>query len=202
VSLVFIGAGPGDPGLLTVRGQRTLAEAQVVVFDARVAPALLEGVDDSAERIRVGDDVIGVPRAAVPPVLVARASAGLRVARLLAGDAGDFGEEAMAVATAGVAFEVVPGVSFAVAGAAYAGIPVAHAGVAGSAAVLDAADPGGIAWERLGEAADTLLIRVSGAALSAVVTGLIRGGRPPDTRAALISEVATFRQRTLTGRLG
>jgi len=173
----------------------------VVVFDAGVAPALLESVADSAQRIRVGDDVGGVPRAAVPSVLAARATAGLRLARLVVGDATDFGEEAAAVVAAGVAVDVVPGVSGAVAGATYAGIPVAHADGGASAVVLDAADPSRLDWGHLGGATDVLLIRVSGPALSAVIAELLRGGRRPESDAALIYEAGTFRQRTLTGRL-
>ena len=173
----------------------------MVVFDAGVAPALLESVADSAERIRVGDDVGGVPRAAVPSVLAARATAGLRLARLVVGDATDFGEEAAAVVAAGVAVDVVPGVSGAVAGATYAGIPVARADGGASAVVLDATDPSRLDWGHLGGATDVLLIRVSGPALSAVIAELLRGGRRPESDAALIYEAGTFRQRTLTGRL-
>lgn len=198
---MFVGAGPGDPGLLTVRGERALAEAQVLVFDADVAPALLEGVSGSAERIRVGDGSTGVPRAAVPPILLARAAVGLRVVRLVAGDAGDFGEEAAAVVAAGLTFEAVPGVSQLVAGGMYAGIPVVGAGVEVRATVLEAAEAAGLDWPLLGRAADTLLIRVGERALGAVIAGLLRGGRPAGTPAALISEEGTFRQRTLTGRL-
>ena len=188
--VVFIGAGPGDLGLLTVRARRALEEAQVVVFDAILPVALLEASSNAAERIRVGDG--GVPRAAVPSLLVARATAGLRVARLLAGDGGEFGHEARTVAAAGVAFEVVPGVSPAVAGLTYAGIP------------CGGPDPVVVLAETASgpTASDTVAMRVSRASLAATVAALMTAGRPGGSRAALISGEGTLQQRTLTATLG
>jgi uroporphyrinogen III methyltransferase/synthase len=178
--VIFVGAGPGDPGLLAVRGQRFLAEAQVVVFDALVAPALLDLAPETAERVRVAggpEDAGGVPPAAVPALLVARAAAGRRVVRLLAGDAAAFGEEAAAVAGANLAFEVVPGVSPAVAAAIWAGIPLPAGG------------------------ADAVA-RVAAADLPDVVARLVRAGRPAETPAALVVAAGTLAQRTIEATLG
>lgn len=177
--VVFVGAGPGDPGLLAVRGQRGLAEAEVVVFDAGVAPALLDLAPEAAERVRVtggSEDTSGVPPAAVPALLIARAVAGRRVLRLLAGDAGAFGDEATAVASAGLAFEVVPGVSPAVAAAIWAGIPLSD-GPADAVAGVAAAD------------------------LPDAVARLLRTGRAPGTPAALVVAAGTSAQRTVEAPL-
>src|SRR5262249_30713234 len=192
--------------------QRGLAEAQVVVFDAGLPAALLDLAPDVAERIAVApsapgheDGASGVPRAAVPALLIARAAGGLRVVRLLAGDGGDFGAEAEALAAAGLAFEVVPGVSPALAAAVWAGIPLRHPRLGGRVVTLDLPDPASIplaGWRRLAAVADTLLLRVDAAALPAVVAGLIRGGRAAGTPAALIADPASFRPRTTAAPLG
>jgi uroporphyrinogen III methyltransferase/synthase len=173
-----VGAGPGEPGLLTVRGQRVLAEAQVVVFDGSLPAALLELAPAGAERVRAAtgpDDTGGLPRAAVPALLVARARAGLRVVRLVAGDAGDFGGEATALAGAGVEFEVVPGVSRPVAAAACAGVS-------------------------LGD--DTVAAAVAGGSLREAVGALLAAGRPPETPAALVIAAGTAAQRVIEASLG
>jgi uroporphyrinogen III methyltransferase/synthase len=176
-SVTFVGAGPGDPGLLTGRGQRALGEAQVVVVDGGLPPALLELAPPGAERVRVAttpDDTGGVPRAAVPALLVARARAGLHVVRLLTGDAGDFGGEASALAHAGLAFEVVPGVSPPVAAATSAGVSLDGGTVAAS-----------VATGKLGE----------------VVAGLLAAGRPAATPAALVVAAGTAAQRAVEAPL-
>jgi uroporphyrinogen III methyltransferase/synthase len=207
-AVVFVGAGPGDPGLLTVRGQRALADAQVVVFDAAVPAALVDGAPDGAERVRVAagpEAAGGVLPAAVPGLLVARAAAGLRVVRLLPGDAGDFGAEALALADAGVGFEVVPGIGPAGAAAGYAGIPVRDARLGPRTMVLEAVDAAqlpGLDWPRVAAVADTLLVRVTATTLPAVVDALVGAGRSRQAPAAAIARPGTFEQRTVTGPLG
>ena len=109
--VTFAGTGPGDPGLLAVRAQQALAIAQVVVADADVSRAVLDGAPDGAERVCVTEDGRGVPRAAVPALLRAHAVAGRRVVRLVAGDGEAFRDEATALDTWGVDFDVVPGVA-------------------------------------------------------------------------------------------
>lgn len=206
--VIFVGAGPGDAGLLTVRGQRALGEAQVVVFDAGLSRGLLDLAGDGVERVPVASgagDAGGAPRAAVPALLVARATAGLRVVRLLAGDGGDFGAEAEGLAAAGLAFEVVPGVAPALAATVYAGVPPRHPRLGARTATVEAHDAAALAaldWVRLALVADTLLLRVSTTTLPAVVEGLIRGGRRPDTPAVLVADPASFEQRTVAAPLG
>ena len=200
----LVGAGPGDPGLLTVRGHRALAEAQVVVFDAEVPTAVLENVPDSAERVRVAEGAPGVPREEVPPLLAARARAGLRVVRLVSGDGGAFGAEAERLAAAGVPFEVVPGVTPAAAAAVCAGIPRRHPGLGARAAILEGDDPAALAaidWPEVGRIVETLLVPVTPETLAVVTERLIRGGRHPETPAALVADASTAEQRTVTAPL-
>ena len=108
--VTFIGTGSGDPGLLAVRAQHALTAAQVVVADADVASAVIEGALEGAERVRVSEDGRGVPRSAVPALLRAHAAAGRRVVRLVPGDGAAFRDEAVALDAAGVGFQVVPGI--------------------------------------------------------------------------------------------
>src|SRR5262245_10866225 len=124
----LVGAGPGDPGLLTLRGAECLAGADVVVFDYLVNPAIVEQAPLAAERIQIGKHGVGrtLEQEEVNALLIARAQAGRKVVRLKGGDPfvfGRGGEEAEALVAAGVPFQVVPGVTAAVAAPAYAGIP-------------------------------------------------------------------------------
>lgn len=199
--VLFVGAGPGDPGLLTLRGRQALADAQVVVADRGVPAALLDGLPDSTERVWVGEGPDAVPASAVPPLLAARAAAGLRVVRLLAGDGASFARDGEALSREGVPFEVVAGVTLAVAGVAYAGIPLTYPGVAAHAAILAGEDGAAIDWRRVGKAADTVVVRVTARTLGAAVEGLIRSGRHPETSAALIARPASFEQHTVTAPL-
>ena len=109
--VTFIGAGPGDPGLLAVRAQQALAAAEVVVADADVAAAVVDGALEGAERVRVSEDGRGVPRNVVPALLRAHAAAGRRVVRLVRGDGEAFRDEAVALDACGVGFQVIPGVA-------------------------------------------------------------------------------------------
>jgi uroporphyrinogen III methyltransferase/synthase len=199
--VIFVGAGPGDPGLITLRGFQALGQAQVVVADRGVPAALLEGLADSVERVWVGGGPDAAPPAAVPSLLAARAAAGRRVVRLLAGDGSDFAREADVLARERVRFEVVAGVTPAVAGAVCAGIPLTHAVVAAHAATFTREEATPIDWRRVGRAADTVAIRVTPSTLSRAVEGLIRGGRHPETAAALIVRTGSFAQTTITAPL-
>ena len=131
----LVGAGPGDPGLLTVKGARALAAADVVVYDRLLDPSLLRLASAAARRVFVGKERgrQALSQSEINELLVTEGLAGRQVVRLKGGDPfvfGRGGEEALALAAAGIPFEVVPGVTSAVAAAAYAGIPVTHRGLA------------------------------------------------------------------------
>jgi uroporphyrin-III C-methyltransferase len=205
--VVLVGAGPGDPELITVRGARELAEADVVVYDRLVAPALLDLVPPQAERIYVGKEPgrAAVPQREIESLLVDRALGGDTVVRLKGGDPfvfGRGGEEAAACAAAGIPCEVVPGVSAAVAAPAAAGIPVTHRGMARSFAVVtgstahdDEVDLSKVAG------ADTLVVLMAAGRLAATCAELIAAGRPSDEPAAIVQWAWTPEQRSVVGTL-
>ena len=163
----LVGAGPGDPGLITVRGLTYLRQAQVVVYDRLIHPALLDEASPSAECINVGKAPgrHTVPQVEINALLIAKAGEGKIVVRLKGGDPfvfGRGGEECRALAEAGVPFEVVPGVSSALAVPAYAGIPVTHRAYASAFTVITGhtCGPDGprLDWETLSKA-ETLVVR-------------------------------------------
>jgi uroporphyrinogen III methyltransferase / synthase len=206
----LVGAGPGDPGLLTVRGRDLLRAADVVVYDRLVNPDLLDHAPPAVLRIFAGKLVggDGWSQERITATLIAHARAGMLVVRLKGGDPfvfGRGGEEAEALAAAGIPFEVVPGVSAAVAVPAYAGIPVTHRGLSSSFAVVtgheaDGKDPD-VDWSKLATAVDTLVVLMGLKALPDIVTRLLRHGRPPDTPVALVRWGTTPAQETVTGTL-
>jgi uroporphyrinogen III methyltransferase / synthase len=207
----LVGAGPGDPGLLTVRGRDVLALAEVLVYDRLVAPEIVALAPPTAERVYVGKapgrHTLRQPE--INALLVDRARAGRQVVRLKGGDPfvfGRGGEEAEALADAGLPFEVVPGISAALAVAAYAGIPVTHRAVASSFAVAtgqegEARGPQALAYDRLAGAADTLVFLMGVERLPAIVAGLLAGGRDPATPVAVIAAGTLPDQRTLVAPL-
>jgi uroporphyrin-III C-methyltransferase len=204
----LVGAGPGDPGLLTLRGAEILRVADVLVHDRLVAPALLELAPAGAERIDVGKEPgrPGPSQEAICDLLVERARRGLRVVRLKGGDPfvfGRGGEEALACARAGVPVEVVPGVSAATAAPAAAGIPLTHRGLARSFAVVTASGAGGAEVELgpLARAAETLVVLMVAARLEATCRALVAAGRSPGEPAAVVASATTPRQRTVLGTL-
>jgi len=206
----LVGAGPGDPGLLTIRGLELLRRAQAVVYDRLVNPLLLEEVPPQATRIFVGK-VTGfhsLPQEQINAILIAHAQRGLLVVRLKGGDPfvfGRGGEEAEALLEAGIPFEVVPGVSSVVAVPAYAGIPITHRKLSSSFAVITGheackAEPS-VDWGHLATAVDTLVILMGLKNLPVIVAKLLAHGRPPETPVALIRWGTTESQETLTGTL-
>ena len=207
----LVGAGPGDPGLLTVRALERLREAEVVVYDRLVNPELLDEAPAEALRIFAGKRVGAhcLPQAAINALLVHHASAGRVVVRLKGGDPfvfGRGGEEALALAKAGIPFEVVPGVSSAIAVPAYAGIPVTHRGIASSFAVLtgheDPAKDGDVTdWRKLATAVDTLVILMTVGSFPRIVGALLAHGRRPETPVALIRWGTTEAQEVRVGTL-
>src|SRR6476469_3875342 len=170
----LVGAGPGDPGLLTLAGRDRLSRADVVVYDRLIAQELLEYAPQDAERIFAGKSpqAKALSQDEINALLVERGLRGQRVVRLKGGDPFVFcrgGEEALALVAAGVAFEVVPGVTSAVAAPAYAGVPVTHRGLASSFAFVtghedDEKDESSVDWAGLAKAVDTLVVLMGAAA--------------------------------------
>ncbi len=200
----LVGAGPGDPELITVRGARCLEQADVVVYDRLVNAALLNLARPETERICVGKatERPSMPQEAINQLLVDRARKGCVVVRLKGGDPfvfGRGGEEALALADAGVSFEIVPGVTAAVAVPAVAGIPVTHRGVSRSFAVVTGRTRDGGLPDL--PTADTLVVLMSVNPLKQIATALLAQGCPPTTPAAVIAEGTTPRQRVVTGTL-
>jgi uroporphyrinogen III methyltransferase / synthase len=204
----LIGAGPGDPGLLTLRGKAALESADVVLFDYLANPELLRYAPQ-ASTIYVGkkgfSEYISQEQINALIVEQARMHGGQRVARLKGGDVFVFGrgsEEAQACVDAGIPFEIVPGISSAIAAPAYAGIPVTHRGDARSFAVLTGnTEEGGAHYERL-SGIDTLVLLMGVRNLGTIAAELITAGRSPDTPAATIQWGTTPQQRVATGTLG
>jgi uroporphyrinogen III methyltransferase / synthase len=207
----LVGAGPGDPGLLTLRGREVLSQAEVVVYDALISTRLLDYAPASAERIYVGKQSSRhtLPQADINRLLVEKGLAGKRVVRLKGGDPmvfGRGGEEALALAEAGVPFEVVPGVTAAIAGAAYAGIPVTHRGLSTGVAFVtghEAEDKpeSDLDWDSLARWKGTLVFYMGVANLATIAQNLIAHGTDAATPAAVIQWGSTPRQRVVTGTL-
>ena len=210
--MALVGAGPGDPGLLTLRAAQLLGEADVVLVDRLVHPDVLAHCRPDTEVVDVGKTswTGTAPRQEeINALLVAHARAGRRVGRLKGGDPFVFGrgsEEAQALADAGVPFEVVPGVTSAVAVPAYAGIPVTARGVTQDVCVvtghLDPDDPGSrVRWQALATGPGTLVILMGQDRLPLLTSGLIRHGRPAGTPAACIEQGTTEHQRVVVSTL-
>ena len=207
----LVGAGPGDPGLITVAGLAALRRAEVVLYD-RLAPVeLLDECPQDTLRVDAGKTAgdHAMTQDEIQAALIEHASAGRRVVRLKGGDPyvfGRGGEEAEALAAAGLGYTVVPGVTSAIAGLAAAGIPVTHRGHASSFAVVagheDPTKPdSSVDWARLATAVDTLVVLMGVGRLESAVEALIAGGRDPQTPAALVQHATTPDQRVVEAPL-
>jgi uroporphyrinogen III methyltransferase/synthase len=207
----LIGAGPGAPGLITVRGQECLSRAEVVVYDYLASQEVLDSAPPMAQRIYAGK-VGGAhnhEQGQINDLLVAKAREGKRVARLKGGDPfifGRGGEECEALIAAGIPFEVVPGVTAGVGVAAYAGIPLTHRHVTTSVSFVTGhehpeKDESGIDWERLAPGSGTLVFYMGVKNLPQICGNLIRYGRPATTPVALIRWGTRPEQQVLTGTL-
>ena len=207
----LVGAGPGDPGLISVKGAEILSQADVVIYDHLINQRLLDSTPSDAERIYVGKTTgehITVQHQ-INELMVEKAKEGKTVVRLKGGDPfilGRGGEEAQALKQKHIPFEVVPGVSSAVAVPAYAGIPVTHRGLASSVAVVTGhEDPGkdssSIAWEKLATGVDTLVFLMGMQNLPKIVAELVKNGRPANTPIVVIKDGTTPRQKTVLGSL-
>ena len=211
-TVALVGAGPGDPGLLTVKGAQLLGEADVVLVDRLVDAGILEHVREGAEVVDVGKTswTGTAPRQEeINAQLVSHAKAGKRVVRLKGGDPFVFGrgsEEAQALVDNGIPFLVVPGVTSAIAAAAYAGIPVTARGFTQDVCIvtghLDPEDEGSqVRWQALATGPGTLVILMGHDRLPLLTQGLIRHGRDPKTPAACIQQGTTANQRVVVGTL-
>ena len=206
--VLLIGAGPGAPDLISVRGHRALEQADVVVFDRLVHPALVACAPEHAERIFVGKAPgrHWVPQELINEILIDRARQGLTVVRLKGGDPfvfGRGGEECLALAAAGVSYEVVPGITSAVAVPGYAGIPVTHREVSPVFTVVTGHSCGesdGVDWAALA-ATGTLVVLMGLSRLPEISSALIRSGRRPETPAAVVRAGTTGDQEVVEGTL-
>lgn len=210
--VVLVGAGPGDADLITLRGAEALRNADVVVYDSLVPRELLDLAPADAERIDVGKrshTAVTGSQDEIHALLVAHARAGRIVVRLKGGDPfvfGRGGEEASACRAAGVAFEIVPGVTAALAVPAFAGIPITDRRHAASFAVVTGhRDPGrpwtSIRWDAIATGADTLVVLMGMKNLELIAAALIDHGRAPETPAAVVMDGGTPRQRVVTAPL-
>ena len=211
--MALVGAGPGDPGLLTLRAAELLAQADIVLVDRLVHPGVLSHCREDAEVVDVGKASwtgTALRQEDINVQLVAHAQAGRRVVRLKGGDPFVFGrgwEEAAALVEAGIAYEVVPGISSAIAVPAYAGIPVTARGFAQDVSIvtghLDPADPASrVRWEALAQGAGTLVVLMGLDRLRLVTQFLVAAGRDPGTPAACIQDGTTSSQRVVVSTLG
>jgi uroporphyrin-III C-methyltransferase / precorrin-2 dehydrogenase / sirohydrochlorin ferrochelatase len=209
--VALVGSGPGDPELITVRGRRLLAAADVVVADRLVPGLLLDELRPEVELVDASKIPYGPSRAQdeINRILVERAKEGRFVVRLKGGDPylfGRGGEELLACAEAGIPVTVVPGVSSAVAVPAAAGIPVTHRGVAHELVIVSGHVPPDHArslvdWPALARLRGTLCVLMGLKHLGAITATLIAHGKPADTPAAVIQEGTTASQRVVRGRL-
>jgi uroporphyrinogen III methyltransferase/synthase len=215
VTVYLVGAGPGDPGLLTRRGASLLTRADVVIYDRLVHPSILDLVPSSAHLIDVGKQPDAAPggparQQEINDLLVEHGRRSGTVVRLKGGDPflfGRGGEEVEVLTAAGIAWEVVPGVTSAFGVPAAAGIPVTHRGLSSSVTVVtgrvgDPSAPGGIEWEALAKVDGTLVILMGMMTRAEIVAALARGGKSLDTPAAVIERGTTPAQRVVRTTLG
>jgi uroporphyrin-III C-methyltransferase len=207
----LVGAGPGDPGLLTVRGLELIRAAEVIVYDQLVNPALLLEAPSAALQVFAGKQAGRhcIAQTEINEILIGYARLGHDVLRLKGGDPfvfGRGGEEAEALAKAGIAFEIIPGVSSAIAVPAYAGIPLTHRKFASSFAVVTGHEArkaqSSVDWAKLATAVDTLVILMGLGNLPIIVSNLIQHGRSPKTPVAVIRMGTTREQERVLGSLG
>ncbi len=207
----LVGAGPGDPGLITVKGNDCIRRADVIVYDYLAAPRLLEAARPDAEIIYVGKKggEHTLPQEQINALLVEKARAGKVVTRLKGGDPfifGRGGEEAEALIERGIAFEIVPGVTSAIAAPAYAGIPLTHRKFTATVAFVtgheDPAKPGSrIDWAALARGIGTRVFLMGVKNLPFIVERLVENGCPEKTPVALVRWGTTPRQETVSGTL-
>lgn len=209
--MYLVGAGPGDPGLMTARSLELIATADVILYDRLIPSGALDGARADAELLFVGKEGGGpsVPQTDTEALMVAHAEQGKSVLRLKGGDPfvfGRGGEEALTLRAAGISFEVVPGVTAGVAASAYAGIPVTHRGLASAVALITGhEDPEkeetAIDWAALATFPGTLVLYMGVRRLPHIAASLIAAGRSPSEPAAVIENGTLPTQRTVIATL-
>jgi uroporphyrinogen III methyltransferase/synthase len=210
VTVFLVGAGPGDPGLLTRRGARLLSEADVVIYDRLVHRSILAMAPTSAQLINVGkrpdSDVSGADQQEeINRLLIEHGSSGRLVVRLKGGDPfvfGRGGEDVEALTAAGIPCQIVPGVTSAFGVPAAVGIPVTHRGAASSVTVVtgrvgDPSGPGGVDWDAMAKVGGTLVILMGMMTRAEIATELQKGGKSPTTPVAVIERGTTSSQRVV-----
>ena len=209
-SVILVGAGPGDPGLLTQKGRQAIENAQVVVYDRLVSPAILSLIPRDAEKINVGKESSNhlVPQEEINRILLRKAQEDKRVVRLKGGDPflfGRGGEELELLEAAGIPFQVVPGVTSALSVPAYAGIPVTHRDFCSSVHIITGHARAGaelhIDFEALRRTGGTLVFLMSVSSLPRICRGLLDAGMAPDMPAAVVDRGTLPRQRKLVSTL-
>jgi uroporphyrin-III C-methyltransferase len=200
VTVYLVGAGPGDPGLITARGLELVRGCDVLVYDRLVSPELVD--EAPVDALRIGREPL--EQDAIKQLLVAYGQRGLAVVRLKGGDPfvfGRGGEEALALAEAGVPFEVVPGVSSVAAVPAAAGIPVTHRGVSSQVTIAAGHDLDALDWPGLARTPGTLVFFMALASLPELARRLLAAGRASDTPAAVIASGTLPEQEVVTAPL-
>jgi uroporphyrin-III C-methyltransferase len=208
----LVGAGPGDPKLLTVKAVETIKSADVLIYDRLgVNEEVLSMAPANAERIFVGKrtGLHEVPQDQITSLIIQKAKQGGTVVRLKGGDPfifGRGGEEAEALVAEGIAFEVVPGISSSVAAPMYAGIPLTHRDCAASVAIITGHRSGGaekpVDWVKIANAVDTMVILMGVESLEGIVEKLLKGGISPSRPVAMVESGTLPQQRTLIATLG
>src|SRR3954454_20722736 len=207
----LVGAGPGDPGLMTRRSLELIASADAILYDRLIPPGALDGARPDAELRYVGKEpgAPALPQDEINALLVELGSQGKTVVRLKGGDPfvfGRGGEEAEALAAAGVPFEVVPGVTAGVGASAYAGIPVTHRDAASAVAFVTghedpAKEDGTLDWDALARFPGTLVLYMGVSGLARIAERLVAAGRNPEEPAAVVERGTLPDQRTVTAPL-
>jgi len=207
----LVGAGPGEPSLITVKGLECLRQADIIIYDRLIDYSLLDIASPDAEKIYVGkrSSCHTIEQKEINLLMVSKAREGKRVVRLKGGDPfvlGRGAEEAEVLAANNIPFEAVPGVSSAYAVPAYAGIPVTHRRLASSFTVVTGhedpdKDKSTVTWDKASLGGDTLVILMGMGSLARIIKQLIQHGRPPSTPVAVISQGTSPQQRTVTGTL-
>ncbi|ASA26279.1 uroporphyrinogen-III C-methyltransferase [Paenibacillus donghaensis] len=209
-SVAIVGAGPGDPELITLKALRRIEEADVILYDRLVNEQLLGYAKPAARLIYCGKSPghHSIPQERTQQLLVQYALEGHKVVRLKGGDPYVFGrgaEEALAVAEAGIPYEVIPGITSAVGAAASVGIPLTHRGVAASFAIVtgsrchDHEQP--VRWDQLARNVDTIVVYMGVSQLGHIREQLLLHGKDAKTPVALVENGTTSRERTITGTL-